>query len=76
MWQTALDHMLNSLVSTGALCVQMPDGAVHRYGQTGGDLVTVRLHDAATVRAFVLNPELAFGESYMNGTLTIAGDDL
>jgi len=76
MWQTALDHMLNSLVSTGALCVEMPDGAVRRYGQTGGDLVTVRLHDAATVRAFVLNPELAFGESYMNGTLTIAGDDL
>mgnify|MGYP003681879297 CR=1 FL=1 len=54
----------------------MPDGTTFRYGEASDSPLTVRLHDAATVRHLVLNPELALGESYMNGNLTIEGDDL
>lgn len=76
MWQNAFDAMLRRMLKQGVLTVVMPDGRPRSYGQDTGQSVTVRLHDAATVRHFVLNPELALGESYMNGTLTIDDDDL
>ena len=72
----ALDKMLMSLWRDGALQVVMPSGNTYNYGTSIGDPVTVRLHGTATVRHLALNPELALGESYMNGQLTIDGDDL
>ncbi|MGO4915492.1 class I SAM-dependent methyltransferase [Pseudogemmobacter sp. W21_MBD1_M6] len=76
MWTTALDHMLGALLRQGSVTLHLPDGSQRRYGDGTGDPVTVRLHDRATVAHLARNPELAFGESYMNGTLTIDGDDL
>ena len=75
MWELILDRMLSAMLRRGALDLVMPDGQLYRYGN-GGEALTVRLHDAATVRHLVLNPELALGEVYMNGTLTIDGDDV
>lgn len=72
----ALDRMLNSVLRDGTLHVVMPSGNSHRYGNHSGHPVTVRLHDASTVRHLALNPEMALGEAYMNGSLTIDGDDL
>lgn len=74
--ECALDRMLRSLIQDGALHVIMPSGDSHRYGTLGSDPVRVRLRDTATVRHLALNPELALGEAYMNGALTIDGDDL
>jgi cyclopropane-fatty-acyl-phospholipid synthase len=76
MWQSALDRMLKTMLWQGALSMVMPDGKLGRYGDGSGAPVTVRLHDTATVRHLVLNPELALGEAYMKGTLTIDGDDV
>ena len=76
MWQKALDKMLRSTLGRGNICICMPDGRVHRYGDETGQPLTVRLTDTATVRRLVINPELAFGESYMNGTLTVDGDEI
>ncbi|HEY9040159.1 MAG TPA: cyclopropane-fatty-acyl-phospholipid synthase family protein [Roseovarius sp.] len=76
MWQRALDRMLKSMMRQGALGIVMPDGTHCRYGDDSGPPVTVRLRDTATVRHLVLNPELALGEAYMNGTLTIDDDDV
>ena len=72
----ALDRMLRSLWRDGALQVVMPSGNTYNYGTLIGDPFIVRLHRAATVRHLALNPEMALGESYMNGQLTIDGDDL
>lgn len=72
----ALDRMLKSILRDGTLHVVMPSGENHRYGNQSGHPVTVRLHDASTVRHLAINPELALGEAYMNGSLTIDGDDL
>ncbi|MCR9235149.1 MAG: cyclopropane-fatty-acyl-phospholipid synthase family protein [Alphaproteobacteria bacterium] len=72
----ALDRMLKSILRDGTLNVVMPSGEIHKYGNPSGHPVTVRLHDASTVRHLALNPELALGEAYMNGSLTIDGDDL
>ncbi len=68
--------MLKAMLRQGALGIVMPDGTHFRYGDDSGAPVTVRVHDTATVRHLVLNPELALGEGYMNGTLTINGDDV
>lgn len=76
MWQSALDKMLRSLVRNGVVSIVMPNGEVRTYGDGQGPTYTVRLLDDATVRALALDPELAFGEAYMNGSLTIDGDDL
>ncbi|MFO8126898.1 class I SAM-dependent methyltransferase [Yoonia sp.] len=75
-WEYALDKMLQSLIHTGALRIVMPSGQTHTYGDRTSEPVTVRLHDSAATRRLVLNPELAFGETYMNGDLTIDDDDL
>jgi cyclopropane-fatty-acyl-phospholipid synthase len=76
MWQVALDRMLRHMLRSGTVIVAMPDAATHTYGDGSGRPVTVRLRDRATLRHLVLDPELALGEAYMNGSLTIEGDRL
>lgn len=76
MWQAILDRVLQLMLSTGTLIVHMPDGRIRDYGDGKGKPVTVRLKDAATMRALVLDPELAVGESYMKRTLTVDEDDI
>jgi cyclopropane-fatty-acyl-phospholipid synthase len=76
MWMKALDHMLRRSLTEGALIVYPPDGPPCRYGDPEAPPVTVRLHDPALPRRIMLNPDLGIGEGYMDGTLTIDGDDL
>ncbi len=77
MWNTALDHLLRHLIRQGALQVRFPDGTVRRYGDPEqGDSVAITLHDSSLPRRIVLSPDMAVGEGYMDGHLTIEGDDL
>lgn len=76
IWQHALDRMLRTLIKLGSLRVVMPTGGIGVYGDGSGVPVTVRLLDPTTIRHLVMNPELALGESYMNGSLLVDGDDL
>ena len=76
MWEHAFDLMLRRLLQKGSLQVTLPNGQRHHYGDGSGIPLHVELHDLATVRHLVLNPELALGEAYMNGTLTITEGDL
>ena len=56
----------------GHLVVIDKRGRTHDFGDRRTDpSVTVRLHDRMLPLRFVLNPSLAFGEAYMDGTLTI-----
>ncbi|WP_212525073.1 cyclopropane-fatty-acyl-phospholipid synthase family protein [Actibacterium sp. MT2.3-13A] len=75
MWDRLLDQMLQSLIRKGRLRLAWPDGSVRSYGAGGGE-IAVQMHDAALPRRIVLSPDLAVGEAYMDGTLTIGGDDL
>jgi len=72
----ALDRMLRSTLRIGALQVMMPSGKLYSYGTQSDHPVIVRLHDAAVVRHLAFDPEMALGEAYMNGALTIDGDKL
>lgn len=55
--------------------MHLPDGTLETYGQ-GNPQFTVYITDPKLVRRLVLNPELALGEGYMDGTFVIEGDDL
>ena len=74
MWTRALLALLGRAIRSGALDLTLPDGSLHRFG--AGDPVQVTLHDPGLPRRLILNPQLALGEGYVEGGLTIAGDDL
>jgi cyclopropane-fatty-acyl-phospholipid synthase len=59
------------LIGTGQLTIIDAYGRVHRFGATGtSPSATMRLHDPTLHRKLALNPELALGEGWMNGTIT------
>ena len=58
---------LSGLSLRGTLEVVDADGATHRFGDGSGRPVRIRFTSAAAERAVMLNPELKFGEEYMNG---------
>ena len=65
-----LARFLNSLIRVGVLTLIDANGHVHRFGK-GEPEVTIRLHDPKLGRRMALQPELAVGTAYMDGTLTI-----
>lgn len=76
MWDRFLDRFLRQLVQRGTLTLKTTDGLSRTYGDGGQPQVGVTLHDPGLPRKLVLNPDLTVGEAYMDGTLTIDGDDL
>ena len=76
MWYTIFLRMIRSIMRDGALKITMPDGRTETFGNDAGKPVAVTLTDPALPRKFVLNPELAVGEAYMDGTLIIENNDL
>lgn len=75
MWTTLFLRMMKRLIRRGVLEITLPDGRTERFGHTG-DLVRITLSDPSLPRRIVLSPELAVGEAYMDGSLTIENDDL
>src|SRR5579871_3280312 len=63
--------ILRQLVRVGSLEIIDADG--DRYAAAGapGPAISIRLHDRKVHRRLLLNPRLAVGEAYMDGTLTI-----
>ena len=66
-----LKNLLNSFIRNGTLTLYDADGVQHVFGgRAPGPSVTLSLHDRSLHRRLALNPELAAGEAYMDGTLT------
>ena len=76
MWVGILDSMLRHLLSDGNLRLTFPDGSVRHYGNGGHPFVAAELRDRNLPRKIILSPEIAVGEAYMNGMMTIEDDDL
>ena len=70
-----LDLVLRRFVTRGTLRIGFPDGTTRRYGQ-GDPVVGLRIVDRAIENGLLLNPGLAFGEAYMDGTLVPVGCSL
>ncbi len=71
-----LARFLKAVINKGDLCLVDARGRGWRFGDGTAPHVTIRLHDKATQRRLLLNPQLAVGEAYMAGTLTIEGGTL
>ena len=56
--------------------LHLPDHRMVSLGDGCGQRVIVRLTNQSIIRRLVLNPELALGEGYTNGDITIADDNL
>ena len=77
MWRSSFDRMARRLIRKGRLTVIGPDGKATEYGPGGeGYSAEVRFTEEAVYRRICLNPELALGEGYMDGTIEIATDQL
>jgi cyclopropane-fatty-acyl-phospholipid synthase len=76
MWDGLLLELLRRGVRTGRLHLTLPDGSQHDIGPGGLPDVAVALHDPDLPRRFLFRPDLTLGEAYMDGRLTIAGDDI
>ncbi|PHQ98061.1 MAG: SAM-dependent methyltransferase [Marinosulfonomonas sp.] len=67
--KTLLTRTLKQVIRSGAVQIELPDGSAVSLGK-GSAEIGVRLHDWKTIFRLVINPDLALGESYMDGTLT------
>ena len=76
MWVRIFDKFLRHLIRDGDLKITFADGHVRRYGNGTGPGVAVTLHDPTLPRRIVLSPDMAVGEGYMDGRLTIGDDDV
>jgi cyclopropane-fatty-acyl-phospholipid synthase len=64
--------VLSGVMGEGHLTIIDSTGQAHRIsGAKPGPSVTMRVHDRWTGLRLLLRPRLAFGEAYMDGTLTI-----
>lgn len=67
-----LSTLLRSFIQRGRMRVYDTTGTVHEFGSgLDGPTVTIRLHDKKLYTSLFLNPELAAGEAYMDGSLTM-----
>ncbi len=63
------------IIRNGTLELCLPDRRVLRFG-SGGPIVAIAIHDWRTVRRIAFNPDLALGEAYMDGRLTVTRGDI
>jgi cyclopropane-fatty-acyl-phospholipid synthase len=67
-----LAKVLSRVIGEGQLTIIDSSGQRHRLcGARPGPAVTMRVHDRWSGLRLVTRPRLAFGETYMDGTLTI-----
>ncbi len=75
-WNRALTALLRRGVRTGQLELTFADGSTEVFGPGGPPATSVTLHDPDLPRKFLARPDLAMGEAYMDGRLTIRDDDV
>ena len=74
MWIKLLHKLLKGMIRTGRLRVTYPDGRSEVYGKGLGTPVHVQLHDPSMPRRLILETEMALGEGYSTGQITVEDD--
>lgn len=64
-------HLISTGIRRGAITFTTASGTVFRCGDGTGQPIRVRFVTHAAVRRLLLDPELAFGELYMDGDLVL-----
>src|ERR1700712_3139408 len=70
------ESFIRSFVRRGSLAVETPSGRRIEAGDGTGPQVAIRLRDQRAEARLLQNPELAFGELYMNGAIEVTQGDL
>lgn len=70
-----LVRTLRKIIRSGGLTVVGPDERRRSIGPEPSSL-TIRIAEPAVARRILFNPDLALGEAYMDGSLTIEGGDI
>jgi cyclopropane-fatty-acyl-phospholipid synthase len=71
-----LRSFLRQFVRRGSMTFTTAGGARFTCGDGTGDPVSVRFTTTQTERRILLNPELALGEAYMDGTFVVEHGDI
>ncbi|WP_053240004.1 SAM-dependent methyltransferase [Pleomorphomonas koreensis] len=69
--ENILRGLLNKLVTRGSLEVELYNGTRWVFGDGSGQRVVVRIADKATAGELIRDPEVRFGELYMDGRLDV-----
>ena len=75
IWRYLLSGFLNRSIKNGTLSLTFPDGAHRQFG-SGDPHIAATITSARTLRRIALNPDLATGEAYMDGSLRIDRGDI
>src|SRR5262245_36379204 len=67
----SLRRVFTHIVRKGHLTLREPDGRQFTFGDGTGEEVVVRVRDRRAALRMVLDPDLAVGECYMDGGLTV-----
>src|SRR4051794_17812565 len=70
------EKFILNFVRHGSLAVETPSGRRFQAGDGSGPPVAIRLRDERAEARLLTNPELAFGELYMNGAIEVTQGDL
>jgi cyclopropane-fatty-acyl-phospholipid synthase len=63
---------LSRTIRRGTLVLVEPTGRITVFGEKkDGPALTLRVHDKAAMRSISIDPDLAVGEAFMDGTLTV-----
>jgi cyclopropane-fatty-acyl-phospholipid synthase len=66
-----LERLAQGFIKVGRLQIVYPNGRVGQYGDGTGPEIAVRLTGRGTLLRLALEPALALGECYMDGTLAM-----
>ncbi|MFA5955488.1 class I SAM-dependent methyltransferase [Hyphomicrobium sp.] len=72
----ALQSFLNQCIKTGTLTVLLPTGERLTSGDGSGLPLTVTLHDSKAGLDLFLHPQMALGELFTDGRLTVSGGSI
>jgi len=73
--EAVLKAALSRIIREGTLSLRLPDGRSMRFG-SGDPVVAAAVQDWKTLRRLALNPDMALGEAYMDGTLIVTEGDI
>ncbi len=66
-----LRSFLSALIKQGRIEIETAKGETFEVGDGSGELIAIRFNDVRGQLKFMLNPELAFGELYMDGRVDV-----
>ena len=75
LWRHLLSGFLDRSIKRGMLVLTFPDGSSRQFG-SGEPCIAATITCTQSLRRIALNPDLAAGEAYMDGSLCVDNSDI